>query len=199
METGRAGFIQKIGFYAATVQYLNVVILIWLQETIDSMVAMSDELGRYQQDQNKARNPIAAVNEYLIKSARTRIAKVVNHTYAIIDSLPADQRLSKPQLGEIFWAVRRHSHGLFNTFEIKNIAAGVGENLKKINSVIHITKLNTKHLENLYISTNKISNIITAMLQNNPAQLLIEIKISLDNAHNTVTCITNMVLKQEIA
>ena len=75
----------------------------------------------------------------------------------------------------------------------------MGENLKKINSVIDKTKLNTKHLENLYISTNKISNIITAMLQNNPAQLLIEIKISLDNAHYTVTCITNMVLKQEIA
>ena len=83
--------------------------------------------------------------------------------------------------------------GLFNTFEIKNIAAGVGENPKKINSVIAKTKLNTKHLENLRISKNKLLNIITAMLQNNPAQLLSEIKISLDNGHNAVTRITIMV------
>ena len=109
-----------------------------------------------------------------------------------MDSLPADQRLSKRQLGEIFGAVGTLM-GLFNTFEIKNIAAGVGENWKKISSVIDITKLSTKHLENLCISTNKISNIITAMLQNNPAQLLSEIKIYLDNTHNAVTRVTNMV------
>ena len=36
--------------------------------------------------------------------------------------------------------------GLFNTFVIKKIAAGVGENRKKINAVIDITELNTKHL-----------------------------------------------------
>ena len=82
---------------------------------------------------------------------------------------------------------------LFNTFEIKNIAAGAGENRKKINSVIDITKLNTEHFENLRIFTNKISNIITAMLQNNPAQLFSEIEMSLDTAQNAVTSITNMV------
>ena len=79
---------QKIGFYAATVQYLHVVIPIPLQETINSLVAMSDELERYRQDQSKPGNPMAAINGHLIKSARTRIAKVVNNIYAIIDSLP---------------------------------------------------------------------------------------------------------------
>ena len=53
---------QKIGFYAATVQYQQVVIPIPLQETIDSLVAMSDELGKYQQDQNKSGNAMAAIN-----------------------------------------------------------------------------------------------------------------------------------------
>ena len=67
------------------------------------------------------------------------------------------------------------------------------ENQKKINAVIDITKLNTKHLENLQISTNKLSNIITAMLKNNSAQLFSKIKMTFDNAHNAVTCITNMV------
>ena len=83
--------------------------------------------------------------------------------------------------------------GLFNTFEIKQIAAGVGENRKKINAFIDITRQNTEHLENLKISTNKLSNIITAMLTNNPAQLVSEIKMALDNANNAVTQITNMV------
>ena len=90
---------QKIGFYAATVQYQHVVIPILLQETIDSLVAMSDELGKYQQDQNKPGNAMAAINGPLIIAARTRIAKVVNHVYAIIDSLPADHQLIKQQLG----------------------------------------------------------------------------------------------------
>ena len=108
------------------------------------MVAMSDELGRYQLEQNKPGNPMAAINGHLIKTARTRIVKVVNHIYAIIDSLPAGQGLTKRQLSEIFGAVGTLM-GLFNTFEFKKIAAGVGENRKKIN----ITKLNTEHLENL--------------------------------------------------
>jgi hypothetical protein len=58
---GKPGFLssehqvlfQKVGFYAATVQYLHVVIPIPLAETIDSLVKMSDELGQYQKDQLK--------------------------------------------------------------------------------------------------------------------------------------------------
>ena len=187
---------QKIGFYAATVQYLHVVIPIPLQETINSLVAMSDELGRYQQDQNKPGNPMAAINGHLIKGARARIAKVVSNIYAIIDSLPEGHQLTKRQLGEIFGAVSGvvgTLMGLFNTFEIKKIAAGVGENRKRINNVIDIAKLNTEHLENLRLSTNKISNIITAMLKDNPAQLLSEIEMTMENANNAVTRITNMV------
>ena len=74
--------------------------------------------------------------------------------------------------------------GLFNTLEIKKIAARVGDNPKKINPVIDTTRLNTDHLENLRISTNKLSNVITAMLTNNPVQLLSEIEMTLDNANN---------------
>jgi hypothetical protein len=44
---------QKVGFYAATVQYLHVVIPIPLAETIDSLIRISDELGQYQKDQLK--------------------------------------------------------------------------------------------------------------------------------------------------
>ena len=122
----------------------------------------------------------------------TRIAKVVNQLYAIIDSLPADERLTKRQLELVFGAVGTLM-GLFNTWELHKIAAGVGENRKKINGVIDIVKLNIKHMENLQITTNKLSNIISAMLQNNPAQLNSEIEQTLDNAHDAVTRITNMV------
>ena len=187
---------QKIGFYAATVQYLHVVIPIPLQETINSLVAMSDELGRYQKEQNKPGNPMAAINGHLIKAARTRIAKVVNNIYAIIDSLPEGHTLTKRQLGAILGAVGGAVGtlmGLFNTFEIQKIAAGVGENRKRINDVIDITKINTEHLENLRLSTDKLSNIITAMLKDNPAQLLSEIEMTMDNANNAVNRITNMV------
>jgi hypothetical protein len=187
---------QKIGFYAATVQYLHVVIPIPLQETISSLVAMSDELGRYQKEQNKPGNPMAAINGHLIKAARTRIAKVVNNIYAIIDSLPEGHTLTKRQLGAILGAVGGAVGtlmGLFNTFEIQKIAAGVGENRKRINDVIDITKINTEHLENLRLSTDKLSNIITAMLKDNPAQLLSEIEMTMDNANNAVNRITNMV------
>ena len=184
---------QKVGFYAATVQYLHVVIPIPLQETIDSLVAMSNNLGEYAKDQHsQPGNPMAAINGHLVKAARTRIAKVVNQLYAIIDSLPADERLTKRQLELVFGAVGTLM-GLFNTWELHKIAAGVGENRKKINGVIDIVKLNIKHMENLQITTNKLSNIISAMLQNNPAQLNSEIEQTLDNAHDAVTRITNMV------
>ena len=184
---------QKLGFYAATVQYLHVVIPIPLQETIDALVAMSNELGEYAKDQHsQPGNAMAAINGHLVKAARTRIARVVNQLYAIIDSLPADQRLNKRQLELVFGAVGTLM-GLFNNFEIQKIAAGVGENRKKINGVIDIVKLNIKHMENLQITTNKLSNIVSAMLQNNPAQLNSEIEQTLDNAHEAVTRITNMV------
>jgi len=77
--------------------------------------------------------------------------------------------------------------------EIKRIAAGVGENRKKINSIIDITRLTDEHLKNLDISVDKISNIVTAMLQHNPAQLNSEINRILENGHEAATRITNMV------
>ena len=183
---------QKVGFYAATVQYLHVVIPVPLTGIIESLVKMSDELGQYQQDQNKAGNPMAAINGAIIRKARSRIANLVNKIYAIIDSLPEDERITKRQLVEILSGVGTLM-GLFNSFEISRIAKGVGENRKKINSIIDITKLNAEHLENLRVSTNKISNIITAMLQNNPAQLISEIDDILDKGNDAVTRITNMV------
>lgn len=183
---------QKVGFYAATVQYLHVVIPVPLTGIIESLVKMSNELGQYQQDQNKAGNPMAAINGAIIKKARSRIANLVNKIYAIIDSLPEDERITKRQLVEILSGVGTLM-GLFNSFEISRIAKGVGENRKKINSIIDITKLNAEHLENLRVSTNKISNIITAMLQNNPAQLISEIDDILDKGNDAVTRITNMV------
>jgi hypothetical protein len=48
---------QKVRFYATTVQYLHVVIPILLEETINSLVQMSDELGQYQKDQLTSRGP----------------------------------------------------------------------------------------------------------------------------------------------
>ena len=130
---------------------------------------------------NKFRNGSNQANGHLIRSARTRIAKVVNQIYNIINSLPADHQLNKQQLGQIFGAVSGSVGtfmGLFNTFKIKKISAGVG---KKINTTIDITKLNTEHLDNLQIFMNTILNIITAMLKE--TQLLSEIKIFLENAH----------------
>jgi hypothetical protein len=96
---------QKVGFYAATVQYLHVVFPIPLAVTIDSLVRMSDELGQYQKDRLKIKSPVSSINGALVKSARTRIAKIVSNIYTIIDSLPEDQRLPKRQIAEIFGAV----------------------------------------------------------------------------------------------
>jgi hypothetical protein len=77
---------QKIGFYAAMVQYLHVVVIpIPLAETIDSLVRMSDELGQYQKDQLKIQCPVSSINGVLVKSARTRIAEIVSNIYAIIN------------------------------------------------------------------------------------------------------------------
>ncbi len=157
---------------------------------------MSDELGQYQKDQLKIQSPVANINGALVKSARTRIAKIVSNIYAIIDSLPEDQRLAKRQITEIFGAVSKAVGtlmGLFNSVEIKRIAAGVGENRKKINSIIDITRLTEAHMKNLDISVDKLSNIVIAMLQHNPAQLNSEISRILENGHEAATRITNMV------
>ncbi len=187
---------QKVGFYAATVQYLHVVIPIPLAKTINSLVQMSDELGQYQKDQLKIQSPVSSINGALVKSARTRIAKIVSNIYAIIDSLPEDQRLAKRQVAEIFGAVSGAVGtlmGVFNSVEIKQIAAGVGENRKKINFIIDITRLTNAHLKNLDISVDKIYNIVTAMLQHNHAQLNSEINRILENGHEAAIRITNMV------
>jgi hypothetical protein len=117
-------YFRKLGFYAATVQYLHVVIPIPLAETINSLVQMSDELGQYQKDQLKIQSPVSSINGALVKSARTRIAKIVNNIYAIIDSLPEDQHLAKRQIAEIFGAVSGAVGtlmGLFNSVEIKRV------------------------------------------------------------------------------
>jgi len=65
----------------------------------------------------------------------------------------------------------------------KQITARVGENHKKINSIIDTTRLTDALLKNLDISVHKISIIVTAMLQHNPAQLNSEINQILENRH----------------
>ncbi len=59
---------QKIGFYEATVQYQHFVIPIPLGETIEELIKMSDELGRYQEEETNSRHPIAEINANLVKS-----------------------------------------------------------------------------------------------------------------------------------
>jgi len=93
----------------------------------------------------------------------------MNNINDIIESLPEDQRLTKQMIGEIFGAVGTLM-GIFNSWELSRIAKGVGENSKRIISIIDINKINSKHLENLRLSVDKITDIVTAMLTKNPAQ-----------------------------
>ena len=187
---------QKIGSYAATVQYLHVVIPIPLAETIEAMVKMSDELGTYQKDQLKAGNPLSGIMSQIIKRARERIASDIHKIYNIIDTLPPDHQISKRQILEFLSTALGGVGtlmGLFNSYELQRIAAGVGENRKKINSIIDIQKLTTDHLKNLQISVDKLSDVITALLQTNPAQLLSEISDIHAMGNDVINRITNMV------
>jgi len=84
---------QKIGFYAATVQYQHVVIRIPLWETIQELIQISDELGKRLQEIAKSKDPYAKINTNLIKTARARITKAINNIDNIIASLPEDQCL----------------------------------------------------------------------------------------------------------
>jgi len=126
---------QKIVFYAATVQYQHVVIPIPLWETIQELLKISDNLEKQQQQIGKSIDPYAKDKANLIDSARKRIAKVINNIKDIIESLPEDQRLTKRMLDGIFGSVGTLM-GMFNSWEINRIAKGVGENSRKINTII---------------------------------------------------------------
>ena len=163
---------QKIGFYAATVQYQHVVIPIPLWETIQELIKISDNLGKQQQQIAKSKDPYAKDKANLIESARKRVAKVVNNINDIIESLTEDLRHTKWMVGEIFGSVGTLM-GILNSWEINRIAKGVGENLRRINIIINISDINSEHLQNLKLSVDKITDIIIAMLKYSPAQLKI--------------------------
>jgi len=182
---------QKIRFYAATVQYQHVVIPIPLLETIQELIKISDNLGTQQQIA-KSKDPYAKDKANLIESARKRIAKVINNINDVIESLPEDQCLTKRMVGEIFGSVGTLM-GIFNSWEINRIAKGVGENYKRINTVIDISDINSEHLQNLKLSEDKITDILTAMLKHSPAQLITEIDCTLEMGHKVQNCITNLV------
>jgi hypothetical protein len=116
----------------------------------------------------------------------------VNNINDIIESLPEDQRLTKRMIGEIFGSVGTLV-GMFNSWEINRIAKGVGENSRKINTIIDISDINSEHLQNLKLSVDKITDIIAAMLKYNSAQLITEIDRTLEMGHEVQTRITNLV------
>jgi len=184
--------LQKIGFYAATVQYQHVVIPIPLWETIQELIKNSNNLEKQQQKIAKSKDPYAKDKANLIESARKRIAKVINNINDIIESLPEDQRLMKRMIGDVFGSVGTLM-GMFNSWEINRIAKGVGENSRRINTIIDISDINSEHLQNLKLSVDKITDIITAMLKYSPAQLITEIDSTLEMGHNVQTRITNLV------
>jgi len=168
------------------------VIPIPLWETIQELLKISDNLEKQQQQIGKSKDPYAKDKANLIDSARKRIAKVVNNINDIIESLPEDQRLTKRMLDGIFGSVG-NLMGMFNSWEINRIAKGVGENSRKINTIIDISDINSEHLQNLKLSVDKITDIISAMLKYNPAQLITEIDSTLEMGHEVQTPITNLV------
>jgi hypothetical protein len=98
------------------------------------------------------------------------------------------------------WSRIRSSWNLDGTIQQHGNQANCGwsrKNRKKINSIIDITRLTDAHLKNLDILVYKISNIVTAMLQHNPAQLNSEINRILENRHEAATRITNMVQQEQ--
>jgi len=82
-------------------------------------------------------------------------------------------------IGEIFGS-EGTLMGIFNSWEINRIAKGVGENFRRINTVIDISDINSEHLQNLKLSVDKITDIISAMLKHSPAQLITEIDRTLE-------------------
>jgi len=144
---------QKIGFYMATVQYQHVVIPIPLWETIQELIHISDELWHRQEEIAKPRDPLAKINTNLIKSTRARIAKLVNNINNIIESLPEDQQLIKWMIGEMFGAMGVLM-GMFNSWKIT----------PSLTSPISIQRI-----------WKTWESRLTAMLKNNPAQLITEI------------------------
>jgi len=54
--------------------------------------------------------------------------------------------------------------GIFNSWEINRIAKGVGENSRKINTIIDISDIHSEHLENLRLSVDKLTDHVTAMV-----------------------------------
>jgi hypothetical protein len=177
---------QKIGFYAATVQYQHVVIPIRLWETLQELQAISKEFGDQLKAIIKNKDIFTEVKTALITSAKARIAKMVKNIEDIIESLPEDQRLSKRMIGEIFGSVGTLM-GIFNSWEINRIAKGVGENSRKINTIIDISDIHSEHLENLRLSVDKLTDLVTAMVKNNPAHLITNIDRTLEMGHEVQT------------
>jgi len=93
-------------------------------------------------------------------------------------------------IGEIFGSLGTL---IFNSWEINRIAKGVGENSRRINTIINITDIHSEHLQNLKLSVDKITDILTAILKNNPAQLITEINRTLEMGHEVQNRITNLV------
>jgi len=58
---------QKIGFYAATVQYQHIVIPISLWETIQELIKISDEFANQLKAMNKSKDIYAKVKTTLIE------------------------------------------------------------------------------------------------------------------------------------
>jgi len=83
--------------------------------------------------------------------------------------------------------------GIFNSWEIKGIAKGVGENSRKINTIIDISDIHSEHLQNLRLSVDKLTDLFTAMVKNNPAHLITNIDCTLEMGHEVQTRITNLV------
>ena len=191
---------QKIGSYAATVQYLHVIIPINIDRTIQQLVRTSDELGRqdqanHQVDTQQLFKP-EIVTGRIISKARTRIAKLVGQLYDIIDVLPDEHQLEKRQIGQILSTALGGVGtlmGLFNSNEIRDIARGVTQNKRKINSIIDIQQITNEHLNQLEISMEQVTSILRVMLLNNPSHLNSEIEDILSKGQNAVTRITNLV------
>jgi len=137
---------QKIGLYVATVQYQHIVIPIPLWETIQELIKISDKFKTQLEEMSKSKVVFAKVKSTLIKSSRTRIAKVINNINDIIESLPEDQRQSKRMIGEIFGSVGTFM-GIFNSWEINQITKGVGENSRRISTIIDITDIHSEHMQ----------------------------------------------------
>jgi len=178
IEANQQVIFEKRGNFITSATYIHVHINIPILPFMKRLESAIERLGQFSavlaiKIADKRNSATDSINSKITEQALIRIRIIYQDMYEATLSLPVNSKDTRQivpislallgTFGTIF--------GVFNKAQIDQIRTALLQTNKKVNLLVDVAELNTKHISNLEIRLDSLSDLMADFIENSPALL----------------------------